>query len=426
MNSPWALTDLERPVYRWRRAVYALATLGMLVVLAVGPDWRGAAAVVVFMVSLALSLRMSRIPMQFLLLGDLGVSLCVWWLYGPISGAAFIALGVVAVGPFVIDRSKSRLLVVAALVTIPIEIAFHFLAGEVNLLLFHPADPVPNSEFLTGQAIQAALMLGVGVLMIGVAQMLRRGQLALAADLDRERELSALKDRFMATVSHELRTPLTSLKGFTKTLMEDDLNPYERREFLTIMSDQTEELHGLIEDLITFNRIGAGGLAISSGEVDLHQLTESVLTGLGARAADVTNDVPSGTVVLADAPRVRQIMRNLVDNALKYGKQPVVVSAIHGTEKTRCLVLDSGNGVDPAQTSMVFEPYTRLVDNPTMSSPGLGLGLPIVRELVTAHGGEVHMVKRDGFTGFEFTLPSPHAGDAAANSNVAPAGAFQS
>jgi signal transduction histidine kinase len=98
-------------------------------------------------------------------------------------------------------------------------------------------------------------------------------------------------------------------------------------------------------------------------------------------------------------------MRNLVDNALKYGKQPVVVSAIHGTEKTRCLVLDSGNGVDPAQTSMVFEPYTRLVDNPTMSSPGLGLGLPIVRELVTAHGGEVHMVKRDGFTGFEFTPP---------------------
>lgn len=418
MDARWAMPDLERTVYRWRRAVYALATAGMLVVLVIGPDWRAASAVVVFLVSLVLSLRLSQIPMRWLLLWDLGVSLCVWWLYGPISGAAFIALGVVAVGPFLIDKGRSRLLLVAALVTIPIEIVFHFLAGEVNLPLFHPQGPVPNSEFLTGQAIQGALIVGVGVLMIGVAQMLRRGQSALAADLDRERELSALKDRFVATVSHELRTPLTSLKGFTTTLLENDLNPSERHEFLTIMSDQAEELHGLIEDLITFSRIGAGALTITSGEVDLHQLTDSVLAGFGARGSGVTNNVPSGSLVLADAPRVRQVLRNLVDNALKYGKQPVFVTALRETGQTRCLVLDGGNGIDPARAHLVFEPYARLVDDLTMSSPGLGLGLPIVRELVEAHGGEVHIVTRNGFSGFEFTLPSPNARDTSAKADA--------
>ncbi len=116
----------------------------------------------------------------------------------------------------------SRLILVAALVTVPLRIVLHFAAGEVELPLFHPDDPVPTSEFLTGETIQAVFLLGIGMLMIRIAEMLRRGQAALSLVLDRQREINALKDRFVATVSHELRTPLTSLKGFTRTLLEDD------------------------------------------------------------------------------------------------------------------------------------------------------------------------------------------------------------
>ncbi|MEX1126624.1 MAG: HAMP domain-containing sensor histidine kinase, partial [Acidimicrobiia bacterium] len=280
---------------------------------------------------------------------------------------------------------------------------------EVDLPLFHAHDPVPTSEFLTGQLIQAVLLLGVGLLMTRIARMLREGQLALAADLDRERELNTLKDRFVATVSHELRTPLTSLKGFTQALLENDSNQLERKEFLTIMSDQTEELHALIEDLITFSRIGAGGLIIQSGVVDLRALAGAVIAGFGTRAANCDNQVPSGTMVMADAPRLHQILRNLVDNALKYGEPPVVVSAVYEGSLVRCLVLDAGHGIHPDKAHLAFEPYGRLVDDPTMSSPGLGLGLPIVRELVRAHGGEVGLASQGQMSGFEFALPSPPA-----------------
>jgi signal transduction histidine kinase len=348
----------------------------MLIFVALRSDWRAAAAVALFVLGWSLSTgRVFASPVTSLLL-DLGVSVSLWWLYGPVSGAAFIAFGVVAVGPFLLDRPKSVLVVATALVTVPVEILLHVAAGEVDLPLFHAPGPVPTSEFLTGQAIQAALLLGVGALMIRIARMLRKGQAALAADLDRERELSTLKDRFVATVSHELRTPLTSLKGFTEALLENDSDQAERKEFLTIMSDQTEVLHSLIEDLITFSRIGAGGVAMKAGEVDLEPLAESVIAGFGTRVAMVTNEVPPGTTVMADVPRLRQILRNLVDNALKYGEPPVIVSAVRDGSMVRCLVLDAGHGIDRHKTHFVFEPYARLVDDLTMSLVSV-LGCPL-------------------------------------------------
>ena len=394
-------------MYRWRRLVYSSASVGMLAFVLFRPDWRGAAAMVLFAIGWVLSTgRFRASPFPSLLL-DLVVSISLWWWYGPVSGAALIAFAVVSVAPFLLDRRQSRGLVAVALMTIPIQIMLHFAASEVNLPLFHPPDPVPTSEFLTGQVIQAALLFGVGVLMIRVASMLRQGQQALAADLERERELNTLKDRFVATVSHQLRTPLTSLKGFTQALLEEDSDPEERKEFLTIVSDQAEELHALIEDLITFSRIGAGGPEIKPVAIDLRELVETIIAGFGPRAAQLLNQVQSGTMGMADGPRLRQVFRNLIDNALKYGKPPVVISATTEETMVRCLVLDSGVGIDPDTAHRAFEPYSRLIEDLTMSLPGLGLGLPIVKELVRAHGGEVGLVKQGAMTGFEFTLPSP-------------------
>jgi signal transduction histidine kinase len=400
-------SDLANTVHRWRAIVYAIATSGMVAFAAVRPDWRGVAAGVLFAAGCVLSTGRFRSGLFSNLLLDLVVSVSLWWWYGPVSGAALITFAVVSVGPFLLDRRRSLLVVVTALITVPAQIALHFIAGMVHLPLFHPAGPVATSEFLTGQAIQAGLIFGVGFLMIRIAAMLREGQEALAADLDRERELNTLKDRFVATVSHQLRTPLTSLKGFTRALLENDSDPAERKEFLTIMSDQAEELHALIEDLITFSRIGAGGPEITSAVVDLHALAESVLAGFGARAEMVSNQVPPGTLVLGDSPRLHQVMRNLVDNALKYGEPPIVIEAESREAVVRCQVLDAGAGIDPVAANLAFEPYGRLIEDLTMSSPGLGLGLPIVRELIRAHGGEVALASRDAMTGFEFTLPSP-------------------
>lgn len=378
----------------------------MLVFALVSGDQRAIAATILFAVAWVMGAKTHRVRSSTVLLADVGVSVGVWWLYGPITGAAFVAFAVVALGPFLLTRLASRSILVAVLVTVPVRIVLHFAAGEVELPLFHPADPVPTSEFLTGEIIHGVLLLGIGMLMIRIAEMLRRGQESLALDLDRQREINALKDRFVATVSHELRTPLTSLKGFTRTLLEDDHSPEERKEFLVIMSDQAEELHALSEDLITFSRIEAGGITIKHLEVELRGLVQDVVSGLGQRAANVSNQVPDGLSVPVDPPRLRQVMRNLIDNSLKYGKPPIVVSAKPDGAVVRCSVLDGGHGIDPEKVHFPFEPYTRLVEDANMSQPGVGLGLPIVRQLVEGHGGTIRVVMEGEMKGFEFVLPS--------------------
>ncbi|MFN2485979.1 MAG: sensor histidine kinase [Acidimicrobiia bacterium] len=289
MISSSTLPDLGATVLRWRRTLYGFSVAGMLVFALVGADPKAIAATILFALAWAMGAETDGDRTSGVLLADLGVSVSVWWLYGPITGAAFVAFGVVALGPFLLTRLASRSILVAALVTVPVRIVLHFAAGEVELPLFHPDDPVPTSEFLIGETIQAVFLLGVSMLMIRIAEMLRRGQEAMALDLDRQREINALKDRFVATVSHELRTPLTSLKGFTRTLLEDDHSPEERQEFLLIMTDQTEELHALIEDLITFSRIEAGGITIKPLKVKLRGLVQDVVSGLGQRAATVSN-----------------------------------------------------------------------------------------------------------------------------------------
>jgi len=245
------------------------------------------------------------------------------------------------------------------------------------------------------------------VLMLAVYGMLQRGQRALAADLQRERELSGLKDRFVATVSHELRTPLTSLKGFTRTLLDEDVGPDDRVEFLEIMSEQADELHGRIEDLITFSRIGAGGVSIRQEGANLRDLVNVSVAEVGANANRlVQNQVPEELWVHVDPPRIKQVIRNLVDNAVEYGEAPVMVVASESGSTIRCQVLDSGAGISIDHAGRVFDRYSRLVDDPTMSKPGLGLGLPIVKELIEAHGGEVRIITGADMSGVEFTLPA--------------------
>lgn len=405
---PWRTApNLKRTVSAWRVAVYATATAAMTAVLLVNQGPRDAAAAVIVAVVLLLSLRRWDLSVQYLLLLDLAVSMAVWWLYGPISGAAMITVAVVAVAPLLLDWKSSWLVIGAALMTVPLETALHFLASEIPFPLFHPPGPVPTSEFIMGEVIKASLLIGVGVLMLDVSGMLRRGQRALAADLERERELSRLKDRFVATVSHELRTPLTSLKGFARTLLDDDVGSDDRAEFLGIMAEQADELHGRIEDLITFSRIGAGGVAIRQKAARLRDLVGESVAELGISVSRVVeNQVPERLWVHVDPPRIKQVIRNLVDNAVEYGETPVDVVASEAGPSLRCQILDSGAGIPPEYAGRVFDRYSRLVDDPTMSRPGLGLGLPIVKELIEAHGGEVRVIRAGDMNGVEFTLPA--------------------
>lgn len=344
-----------------------------------------------------------RTPMWALLGADLLLALGLWWLFGPVSGAGFIPYVVVSLGPLVLPPVRARVLLVAAVATVIAESGLHFASDFVTLPLFHPPDPIPDGTFLAGIAIQLILLVGVGALMVRIADALRAGREALAADLERQHELHRLKDSFLATASHQLRTPLTALRGFSRLLLDEDVPAQDRAEYIGLVVEQTEEMHTLIEDLITFNRIEAGEFSVKLEPVGAASLIVSTIEGMGPQARNVSVEIDPGIEVLADPLRLSQVIRNLVDNALKYGAPPVTVSGGSEEEWFRCTVADGGSGLDPVSAATAFEPYTRFVTNETMSEAGLGLGLAVVRELVSRQGGTVRY--RGPVQGFEIRLP---------------------
>lgn len=186
-------------------------------------------------------------------------------------------------------------------------------------------------------------------------------------------------------------------------LLDEDVPAQDRGEYIGLVVEQTEEMHTLIEDLITFKRIEAGEFSVKLEPVKPAALIASTVEGMGPQARHVSVDIDPGIEVPADPLRLSQVIRNLVDNALKYGAPPITVVGVSDDGWFRCTVADGGPGIDAASADTAFEPYTRFVSNETMSEAGLGLGLTVVRELVSRHGGTVRY--RGPAGGFEVRIP---------------------
>ena len=388
-------------VRRLRGGVYVVALVPVLIL---APLIGVRTWPTVAILAVCAALTRTHLSMSSLLGSDLLLALALWWLFGPVSGANFIPYVVVSLGPLVLSAFRARVILVAAVMTVAAEVALHVVAGRVALPLFHPPGPIPDGEFFAGIAIQVFLLVMVGALMVRIADSLRAGREALSADLQRQRELHRLKDSFLATASHQLRTPLTALRGFSQLLLDRELPSGERDEYVRLVVAQTEEIHTLVEDLITFNRIEAGEFSVRVEAVHVAALIETTIRGMGPIAVDVSIDVDDDIVVMADPMRLGQMVRNLVDNGLKYGAPPVAVVGRTDGDWFRCVVSDRGAGLDESTVESVFEPYTRLVSNETMSEPGLGLGLAVVRELALRHGGTVRYLGPN--LGFELRVPT--------------------
>ena len=151
------------------------------------------------------------------------------------------------------------------------------------------------------------------------------GQLFVFHDVTRLKELENIRQEFVGNVSHELRTPLSLIKGFAQTLLDgakDD--PAQAARFLQKIDKHSDRLLFLIEDLLAISRLESGHAALNPQAVDLHDLARRVLDDLGARAAArktvLENKIPPQTFVWADADRVQQVLFNLIENAIKYGR----------------------------------------------------------------------------------------------------------
>jgi two-component system OmpR family sensor kinase len=226
------------------------------------------------------------------------------------------------------------------------------------------------------------------------------------------REVDVARKEFIATASHELRTPIFSLGGFVELLQDEDLDEETRREFLETMSGQVARLQKLSVDLLDLSRLDAGSVELESEPVDLAELARTVLGEFRPALAEHSTDLhvllpEEGPLARCDGGRVAQIMRILLDNALRHTPEgtDVTVRADRINGAAELTVADTGPGLPEPARSKAFERFYT-----GDAARGAGLGLAIARELAERMEGRIVLASRPGSTAFTLELPSDGSG----------------
>ncbi len=232
----------------------------------------------------------------------------------------------------------------------------------------------------------------VAQLLYGAVQALHAATIRHRTALNSERRAVRLKNEFVSMVSHELRTPLTSIAGFTDTLRESwrDLSTREIEEFLVIMRHEATHLSNLVEDVLVIPRLEAGQLRLEYAEFDLAGVLQDTSRLVFSGADQEYNGaIPTGVILNADPGRVRQIIRNLLENARKYGGDQVLVEGEARGDRYMIVISDNGPGVREEDRERIFEHFEQATKGDARSNQGVGLGLPIARKLARAMGGDL-------------------------------------
>ncbi|MBI3944312.1 MAG: hypothetical protein HY321_00155 [Armatimonadetes bacterium] len=226
-------------------------------------------------------------------------------------------------------------------------------------------------------------------------------------------EANRLKAELLSTLAHEMRTPLTSIKGYSTALLleEATFSPETQREFLQIIDEECDILQGLISDLLESSIIDAGLLRLELQPVALRHMVESVVADVVRRGDQhqIVVDFPARfPMVDADPERIAQVLRNLLDNAVKYSPSGglVVVRGHASDHEVMLSVADQGVGIAPEHLNRLFEKFFRIESGLGRHVVGSGLGLPIARTIVESHGGRIWAESKVGQgSAFYFTLP---------------------
>jgi PAS domain S-box-containing protein len=238
---------------------------------------------------------------------------------------------------------------------------------------------------------------------IGSGQILR--------DITQVREVDRMKSSLISTVSHELRTPLAAIKGYATTLLADDVHwdAVTQREFLSIISSETDRLSSLVTNLLDMSRIDAGNLTVSKVACNLEELIYRAAQRAHPQPEDrlqvsIPPDLP---LVYADPQRIEVVLRNLIENAAKYAGER---SSIYITANVRAgnLVVrvdDEGPGIPAEESERIFDSFYQLENGLDRKSTGAGLGLAICRGFVNAHGGKIWVEPRKRGACIAFSLP---------------------
>jgi len=251
--------------------------------------------------------------------------------------------------------------------------------------------------------------------------------LSLVQDITERKAIERLKDELVSTVSHELRTPLASLRGFVELMLTREFPPERQREFLLIIHDEVKRLTNLINDFLDIQRIEAGRQDYLFKPTALPLLIRETLTLFQSNSdelaihVDVDSTLP---LVHADADRVQQVLLNLLSNAVKFSPNGGEIDVGTRQEGAEVLVWvrDQGIGITPEALPKLFTKFFRADNKATRTIGGTGLGLALVKRIITAHGGNVWVESEMGKgSTFFFTLPIETA-TAALSSSESPQG----
>jgi two-component system phosphate regulon sensor histidine kinase PhoR len=252
-------------------------------------------------------------------------------------------------------------------------------------------------------------------LRITVRRLGDQGYVVGMSDQSRLKRLESMRRDFVANVSHELKTPLTAIKGFVETMQDDPEMPEATRvRFLASIRRQSDRLNSLVGDLLTLSRLDeAPGDAERFLPCDLATVTKETVRDLlplaERKRIDLTLDAPGERLyVRAEREGLRQVVGNLVDNAIKYTPEggKVAVRVEQTQEHVRLQVADTGIGLAPEDQQRVFERFYRVDRARSRELGGTGLGLSIVKNTVRSYGGDVAVQSAVGRgTVFWVTLP---------------------
>jgi PAS domain S-box-containing protein len=240
------------------------------------------------------------------------------------------------------------------------------------------------------------------------------GRIYAFRDVSSDRLVEQLKSGFVSTVSHELRAPLTSIYGFAETLLRSDVSfgEDERRTFLKYIAAEADRLTGIVDALLSVARLEAGELQMQLVPTDLRDVVTDVVSSAQREVVNGRQfviDVPEEPLdAAADRDKVRQVLANLVDNAVKFSPQggTVTVAARRTSDGVQVRVLDEGAGVPAGEHERIFRKFYR-AELSAARAGGTGLGLFIARGLATAMGGRVWMdPDTNRGASFVFELPS--------------------
>lgn len=323
--------------------------------------------------------------------------------------------------------------------------SFHIPLDLVDALLSRLVDPLRLTEFcITGQRTLDEVQITtvrlhnptqeLQVLSVPTRDRLGQitGRLWAVSDVTREREVDRLKNEFVSIVSHELRTPLTSILGYTELLLARDFDPSDQRQFIQTVYDQAMHLSQLVEDLLGVSRLDAGKVKLNRWVITLRQVIAELTNQLNAQLdrhrllIRLADPLPP---VYVDRDKVKQILFNLLTNAIKYSPNGGEIELTVQETPTRLpnavlpvdhppgrwlvvSVRDQGIGIAPEDVARIWERFYRVDNTNTRRIGGTGLGLSITRGLVELHGGRiwVESVISEGSV-FSFTLPVATSGE---------------